>query len=49
MRIFNDLEYSEQTGHGIPDVIAFYGKEVFNIDENYINVVLPFDEDGIRR
>jgi predicted HTH transcriptional regulator len=45
MRIFNDLEYSEQTGHGIPDVIAFYGKEVFNIDENYINVVLPFDED----
>lgn len=45
MRILNDLDYSEQTGHGIPDVIDVYGKEVFDINDNYINVILPFDKD----
>lgn len=45
MRIFNDLDLSEQTGHGIPDVIEVYGKEVFEINDNYINVVLPFDRE----
>ncbi len=40
MRILNDLDYSEQTGHGILDVIDVYGKEVFDI-----NVILPFDKD----
>ena len=48
MRILGDLDYSEQTGHGIPDVIDVYGKEVFDINENYINVVLPFNEEVMK-
>ena len=43
IRILSDLDYVEQTGHGIPDVIKIYGKEVFDIQEKYINVTLPFD------
>ena len=27
IRILSDLDYVEQTGHGIPDVIKIYGKE----------------------
>ena len=48
MRILGDLDYSEQTGHGIPDVIDVYSKEVFDINENYINVVLPFNEEVMK-
>lgn len=48
MRIFTDLEYCEQTGHGIPDVIGVYGEEVFEIYDSCINVVLPFDEEVMK-
>ncbi len=45
MRILSDLNYVEQTGQKIPDVVKLYGKEIFEINKEYINVVLPFDKD----
>lgn len=45
MRILGDLEYVEHTGYGIPKIVEIYGKDVFQITENFIRVVLPFDKD----
>ena len=33
----------EQTGHGIPLIISNYGKQAFDIMENFINVTIPFN------
>jgi predicted HTH transcriptional regulator len=41
MRIFNDLELVEQLGTGIPRILKHYGRECFQITENYIRIVLP--------
>ena len=43
MRIFLNLGIVEHTGHGVPLIIKKYGKDVFDIHENYINVIIPFD------
>ena len=40
-RIFGQLGYIEQTGHGVPLIIQKYGKEAFKIHENSINVIIP--------
>lgn len=48
MRILSDLEYVEQTGHGIPDVVKIYGKEIFDIYDTYINVKIPFNKEVLR-
>ena len=45
MRIFNNMHISEHTGHGIPVIVRKYGKEAFDISDNYINVVIPFDSE----
>lgn len=45
MRILGDLEYVEQTGHGIPEIISHYGKEAFDVNDHYINVIIPFDKE----
>ena len=45
MRILSDLDYVEQTGHGIPEVVKKYGNDIFDINDNYINVTLPFDKE----
>jgi predicted HTH transcriptional regulator len=45
MRMLTNLDYFEQTGHGILDVIEVNGEDFFEINEYYINVVLPFDEE----
>ena len=34
---------TEHTGHGIPTIIGKYGKSVFEIDDNYIKCVIPFE------
>lgn len=34
----------EHTGHGIPTIIKKYGNQVFDISENYIRCVIPFDQ-----
>lgn len=41
--IFGQLSYVEQTGHGIPLIISNYGKQAFDIMENFINVSIPFN------
>lgn len=48
MRILSDLEYVEQTGHGIPDIVKRYGEEIFDINDHYINVTIPFDKTVMR-
>lgn len=40
--IFIQLDYAEQTGHGVPIIVQKYGTEVFKISENYITVTIPF-------
>ena len=38
------MDIVEHTGHGVPTIIEKYGKEVFDISENYIMVTIPFEE-----
>ena len=45
MRIFQDLEITEHTEHGIPKILSSYGENAFEVTDNYINVVIPFDSD----
>ena len=49
MRIFMQMELTEHTGHGIPVIVAKYGRDVFHIGDTYINVVIPFDMDVAKR
>lgn len=44
MRIFLNMKLSEHTGHGIPVIVEKYGKEVFEIEENYIKCTIPFEK-----
>jgi predicted HTH transcriptional regulator len=44
-KIFGQLGYVEQTGHGVPLIIGNYGKQAFDVMDNYVNVVIPFKED----
>ncbi len=41
-RIMLQLGLVEQTGHGNLTIINKYGKEAFQLDDNYINVTIPF-------
>ena len=43
-KIFGQLGYVEQTGHGIPLIVNNYGKQAFEIMPNYINVAIPFSK-----
>ena len=40
-KIFGQLGYVEQTGHGIPLIVNNYGKQAFEVMDNYINVTIP--------
>jgi len=42
MRIFRDLELVEHLGSGIPRILENYSKDVFELKDNYIRVVLPY-------
>lgn len=44
MRIFLNMGIVEHTGHGIPTIIKRYGRQAFEIKDNYIKVIIPFDE-----
>lgn len=48
-KILGQLNYIEQTGHGVPLIVSKYGKEVFDISENFITVTIPFNRDGINK
>lgn len=43
MKILSDLNIVDHTGHGIPIIVDRYGKEVFDIEDNYIIVTIPFN------
>ncbi len=43
MRIFLNMGLTEHTGHGIPTIVNKYGKEVFEIEGNYIRCTIPFE------
>ncbi len=45
MRIFLTMGLAEHTGHGIPTIINRYGKDVFQIEDNYIRCTIPFDNE----
>ena len=40
-KILGQLGYVEQTGHGVPLIVGNYGKQAFEVMDNYINVVIP--------
>jgi len=41
--IFMQLHISEQSGRGVPKIVAAYGKEAFDFRENSISVTIPFN------
>ena len=40
-QIMVQLDYIEQTGHGVPLIVSKYGRNVFDITENFITVTIP--------
>lgn len=44
LKIFGDLDYIDQTGHGIPLIIKNYGKNAFYISEHTIIVTIPLNK-----
>lgn len=40
--IFTQLDYAEQTGHGVPTIVDIYGKQAFNISANFITCTIPY-------
>lgn len=42
-QIMVQLDYIEQTGHGVPLIVSKYGKEVFDITESFITVTIPLN------
>ena len=42
-KIFGQLGYVEQTGHGIPFIISRYGMQAFEVMDNFLNVTIPFN------
>ena len=41
--IFLQLHISERSGRGVPKIIKAYGKKVYDFEENYIEVTIPFE------
>ena len=47
MRIFLNMGLTEHTGHGIPTIVEKYGKDVFEIESNFIRCIIPFEKEVI--
>lgn len=45
MRIFLNMRLTEHTGHGIPTIVEKYGKDIFEIESNYIRCTIPFEKE----
>ena len=43
-KIFGQLGFVEQTGHGVPLIVNQYGKQAFDVMDNYLNVIIPFNK-----
>lgn len=44
MRVFLNMGLTERTGHVVPTIIKKYGKEAFEITDNYIKCRIPYDK-----
>ncbi len=44
LKIFGDLDYIDQTGHGIPLIVKKYGKNAFYISEHTVIVTIPLNK-----
>ena len=44
LKYFCDLDYIDQTGHGIPLIVKNYGKDAFYISEHTIIVTIPLNK-----
>lgn len=44
LKIFSDLNYIDQTGHGVPLIVKNYGKNAFYISDNTIIVTIPLNK-----
>jgi len=42
-QIMVQLDFIEQTGHGVPLIVSKYGRSAFDISENFITVTLPLN------
>ena len=49
MKIFSDLDIVDYTNHGVPTIVDYYGKDIFNIQENYILVTILFNEEVLSK
>ena len=49
MRVFRDLDLVEQLGSGINRILKVYEKEIFNISENFIEIVFPFEKEYLEQ
>jgi ATP-dependent DNA helicase RecG len=49
MRIFLNMNLTEHTGHGVPTIVSRYGKDVFEIEEDYIRCTIPFDREVLEK
>lgn len=45
IKIFSDLDYIDQTGHGIPLIVKHYGKDAFYISEHTVIVTIPLNKE----
>ncbi len=41
-KIMGQLDYVEQTGHGVPIIVNAYGTKAFDIEDSHITVTIPF-------
>ncbi|MBQ8142376.1 MAG: putative DNA binding domain-containing protein [Bacilli bacterium] len=41
-KIMGQLDMVEQTGHGVPKIVAVYGRKAFEIADGHITVTIPF-------
>ena len=44
LKIFSDLNYIDQTGHGIPLIVKNYGKKAFYISDHTVIVTIPLNK-----
>ena len=48
MRVFRDLEFVEQLGSGMNRILRSYNRSIFNLSENFLEVVFPYEKDYLK-
>lgn len=49
MRIFLNMGIVEHTDHGIPTILKKYGRNAFEINDNYVKVIIPFNNQVLKK